>query len=234
MKVEIWSDVACPWCYLGKHRFESALDQFAHKDQVEITWRSFELAPDAPAISDISVNQMLMKKYGMTMEQSLATNERMTALGAQDGIEFHLEKAQYGNTFDAHRLLHLAAKHNLQDAAKERLFKAYFSEGAAIGDTETLVKAVSEVNIDADEARAVLNSDAFADEVRADEQRARTFGIQGVPFFAIDEKYGISGAQPTSAFKQVLDQVWAESHPLIKIGGNNPEVGTCDDETCAI
>ncbi len=234
MKVEIWSDVACPWCYLGKRRFESALAQFEHRDQVEVTWRSYQLDPSAPQTSDATVNQVLAKKHGMSVEQVKATTSQISELGTEMGIDYHFEKAQYGNTFDAHRLLHLATHHDLQDAAKERFLKAYFSEGVAIGDHDTLIKLISEVGIDPDEARAVLDSDEYADEVRSDERRARMFGVNGVPFFAIDEKYGISGAQPTEVFSEVLEKVWGEEHPLIKVSSGTQDAGACDDDSCAI
>ena len=234
MKVEIWSDVACPWCYLGKRRFESALAQFEHRDQVEVTWRSYQLDPSAPQTSDVTVNQMLAKKYGMSIEQAKSANNQLSELGAEAGLDYHFEKAQYGNTFDAHRLIHLAARHDLQDAAKERFLKAYFSEGVAIGDHDTLIKLISEVGIDPEEARAVLISDDYAEEVRADERRARMFGVNGVPFFAIDEKYGISGAQPTEVFSEVLEKVWGEEHPLIKVSSGAQDAGVCDDDSCTI
>lgn len=234
MKVEIWSDVACPWCYIGKHRFESALAQFEHRDQVEVIWRSYQLDPNAPPTSKETVNEMLAKKYGMSIQQAVAMNDKMSALGEKEGIEYHFEKAQYGNTLDAHRLIHLAATHNLQGVMKERLMKAYFTDGEVVGDTETLVKIASEVGLDADEVRAALTNGAYTDEVRADEQRAIRLGIQGVPFFAFDEKYAVSGAQPSELFGDVLEQVWTESHPLLKISSAAQDVGVCDDDTCTI
>ena len=235
MKVEIWSDVACPWCYIGKRRSESALAQFAHRDQVEVTWRSFQLDPQAPRDSGQTVSEILARKYGVSLAQAEAMNGRVSALAAQEGLEYHLDKTQYGNTFDAHRLIHLAATRNLQDAVKERLFKAYFTEGARLDDAETLVRLVAEVGIDADEARAMLGTDAYADEVRADERRAQMLGIRGVPFFVIDEKYGVSGAQPSATLREVFEQAWAESHPLITVGGaSEDDAGACDGDTCAI
>ena len=235
MKVEIWSDVVCPWCYIGKRRFESALAHFAHREQVEVTWRSYQLDPGAPRESGKTVNEILAQKYGVSLSQAAAMNERVSTIAAQEGLEYHLEQAKYSNTFDAHRLTHLAATHGLQQEAEERFFKAYFTEGRALGDTETLVQLVSEIGIDADEARAVLGSDAYANEVRADEQRARAFGISGVPFFAVDERYGVSGAQPTELFGEVLERAWAESHPLTKVvSATQDETGSCDGEGCAI
>jgi predicted DsbA family dithiol-disulfide isomerase len=234
MKIEIWSDVACPWCYIGKRRFESALAQFEHRDQIEVIWRSYQLDPNAPRTSEKTVNEMLAGKYGVSIAQAAAMNDRVSGLAAQDGLEYHLEQARYGNTFDAHRLIHLAATHHLQDKMKERLLRAYFTEGATLGDTETLVKLAVEVGIDANEARAVLNGDTYANEVQADVQRARRLGIQGVPFFAIDEKYGISGAQPSEMFRDALEQAWTESHPLIKVAGATQDAGSCDGDSCSI
>jgi predicted DsbA family dithiol-disulfide isomerase len=236
MKVEIWSDVVCPWCYIGKRRFESALAEFEHADEVEITWRSFQLDPSAPHNSDMTVNEVLAGKYGMSVAQARAANDRVSDLAAQEGLEYHLEKAKYSNTFDAHRLIHLAAAHGKQGEMKERLMRGYFTEAATVGDIETLVQLATEVGIDAEEARGVLESDAYAEEVRTDEKRARMFGVRGVPFFAIDEKYGISGAQPADAMKDVLEQVWAESHPLIQVGAvaADADSGICEGDSCAI
>jgi predicted DsbA family dithiol-disulfide isomerase len=235
MKVDIWSDIACPWCYIGKRRIEKALAGFEHRDQVEVVWHSYQLDPDAPGISDQTVTEVLAQKYGRSLAQAAAMNERVSGIAAHDGLEYHLGKARYGNTFDAHRLIHLAATHHLQDAMEERLFRAYFTEGAALGDTETLVKLASEVGLDADEVRAVLASDAYANEVRADIQKARRLGIQGVPFFAIDEKYGVSGAQPSDVLKEVLEQAWIEAHPLTMVtSANQDATGSCEGDSCAL
>ena len=234
MNIEIWSDVVCPWCYIGKRRFEAALAQFAHRDQVTVVWRSYQLDPSAPKASDKTVTEMLTKKYGVSAAQAAAMNERVSMLAAEEGLEYHLENAKHSNTFDAHRLIHLSKKYHLQDQMKERLLKAYFSEEASIGETETLVALATEVGIDADEARAVLNSNAYASDVRTDEQLARTLGIQGVPFFAIDDKYGVSGAQPTELFQEALERAWADSHPLIQIGTQTDDAGVCVDDTCLL
>ncbi len=234
INVEIWSDVACPWCYIGKRRFEAALAQFEQRDQVKIMWRSFELAPDAPKATEDTLNEMLAKKYGMSLQQAGNANAQVTALAAAEGLDYHLEKAHYSNTFDAHRLIHLAAEYNLQDAMKERLLKAYFTDGLVIGDLDTLVQLAAEVGIDAERARTVLASEAFADAVRADEQRATEFGISGVPFFAFDEKYGVSGAQPTEVFSEVLARTWAEARPQLISVNSASDAGVCNDDSCAI
>jgi predicted DsbA family dithiol-disulfide isomerase len=235
MKVDIWSDVACPWCYVGKRRIEKALAEFEHGDQVEIVWHSYQLDPDAPAISHQTIAEVLAQKYGRSLAQAAAMNERVSGIAAQDGLEYHMEKVRYGNTFDAHRLIHLAATHHLQDAMEERFFRAYFTEGAALGDGATLVKLAGEIGLDTEEVRTTLAGDAYADEVRADIQRARRLGIQGVPFFAIDGKYGVSGAQSSEVLKKVLEQAWDESHPLSMVDAAHQEdAGACEGDSCAL
>lgn len=232
MKVEIWSDVVCPWCYIGKRRFASALAQFEHRDQIEIIWRSYQLDPSASRTVEKTVTEMLAEKYGVSQKQAAAMHDRVSGIAAQEGLEYHLEQARHCNTFDAHRLIHLAAAHHLQDEMEERLFHAYFTEGAALGETETLVKLAVDVGLDADEARTVLTSDTYANEVRADAQRARRLGIQGVPFFAIDETYGVSGAQPSEVIREVLLEAWTESHPRIGETSATQEAGYCEGDSC--
>jgi len=206
MKVEIWSDVVCPWCYVGKRRFESALGRFDHAGAVEVVWRSFELDPDAPVRRGSSAEH-LAQKYGMTLEQVAASQARLTALAAEEGLEYRLDETLGGNTFDAHRLLHLAAEHGLQDAMKERLMRAYFSEGAAIGERGVLVGLADEVGVPG--AAEVLASDAFAEAVREDEREAQVLGIHAVPFFVIDRRYGVEGAQSSDHILAALDEAWA-------------------------
>ena len=213
MTVEIWSDVVCPWCYIGKRRFEHALEQFAHGDQVAVVWRSFELDPHAPSVTPGRLDDMLAQKMGVSRERAAAMNAQVTALAAEEGLDYRLDQARHSNTFDAHRLIHLADEHGVQGAAKERLLHAYFSEGKAIGDTETLVALGVELGLNADDVRAALGGDAFASAVRADEQRAQMLGITGVPFFVLDGKYGVSGAQPTQTFLKALTQAWSEAQP---------------------
>lgn len=233
MNIEIWSDIVCPWCYIGKRRFEKALARFAHRDQVEVTWRSFELDPGAPRVYPGTLDEMLAKKMGGSLARAAAANQQVTALAAQEGLEYHLDQARPGNSFDAHRLVHFAAAHGLQDAMQERLLRAYFSEGRAIGDPDTLASLAAEVGLDAAEARAVLAGDAYAAAVRADEQRAAAFGIAGVPFFAIDEQYGISGAQPSEVFLNALEQIWAASQPQAVDAGAQNDAG-CADGACRV
>jgi predicted DsbA family dithiol-disulfide isomerase len=233
MKIEIWSDVVCPWCYIGKRRFEEALSKFEHKDEVEVVWRSYQLDPSTPTKSGQSVTEMLASKYGVSRRQAEAMNDRVTAIAKEVGLDYHMDSAKHSNTFDAHRLIHLGKKHGIQDAVKERLMKAYFVDGEAVGEVDTLVKLAFEVGIDPEEAREALKSNEFADEVLADEKRARMFGITGVPFFAIDEKFAISGAQPSEVFTEALEAAWTDSHPLMAVG--NLQGGqTFEGEACAI
>jgi predicted DsbA family dithiol-disulfide isomerase len=236
LKVEIWSDVVCPWCYIGKRRFESALARFAHADAVEVTWRSFELDPSAPALREGDPADRLAAKYGMSRQQAVANQTRLTAMAASESLDFHFETARSGNTFNAHRLIHLAERHGVQDAAKERLMRAYFTEAEPIGDLETLVRLAGTVGISEAEAREVLTSDAYAEDVRADEREAAELGINGVPFFVIDRRYGVSGAQPPDVLLQAMQQAWADAHParaLTPVGGAVGDT-TCTDESCSI
>ncbi len=210
MKIEIWSDVVCPWCYIGKRRLEAALARFEHGDEVELTFRSFELDPQAPQREEQPLDEMLAQKYGMSREEALAANARITELAAGEGLEYHLDRAKRGNSFDAHRLIHLASGHGLQSAMKERLMRAYFTEGEAISEPAVLVRLAHEIGLHEEEAREVVAGDAFAIEVRNDEANAQALGISGVPFFVIEGQWGVSGAQPTELFLNALNQTWAE------------------------
>ncbi len=234
MKVEIWSDVVCPWCYVGKRQFEAALSQFAHADQVSVEWRSFELDPDSPRRVGVPMSQILQRKYGMTEEQADQANRRMTDMAAGLGLEYHLDRVQAGNTFDAHRLIHLAAEDGRGDAMKERLLAAYFTEGRSVGDPATLSELAAEVGLDADEVEATLHSDRYAAEVRGDEAKASSLGASGVPFFVIDGAYGVSGAQGAEVILRAMERAWAETHPvMVTAGGAGDEAG-CTDGSCSI
>ncbi|HVU14373.1 MAG TPA: DsbA family oxidoreductase [Phototrophicaceae bacterium] len=234
MKIEIWSDIACPWCYIGRRRLEHALEQFDHADQVEVIWRSFQLDPTAPREYKGSINDMLAETKGIDRGRAEAMHAHVTALAAQEGLDYRFDRVRPGNSFDAHRLLHLAAQHGLQSEMKERLQKAYFTDGLSFSDPDTLVQLASEIGLDADEARQALTTDAYAAAVRADIRRAQMLGIHGVPFFLFDEKYAVSGAQPTELFLTALERTWGESHPLIEVMGVETDEGVCDDENCVI
>ena len=235
MKVEIWSDVVCPWCYVGKRRFEQALRGFAHRAEVEVVWRSFELDPAAPASRDGSYAERLAEKYGTSVPEAQQMIESMTAAAAAEGLDFHFELARPGNTFDAHRLLHLAAERGVQDGVKERLLRATFTEGEPISDHQTLLRLVAEAGLDADQAAAVLVGDAFTQAVRADEREARSLGINGVPYFVIDRRYAVSGAQPAELLLQALEQAWADHTPLsLGSGPAGTNAGSCAGDACAV
>ena len=240
MKVDIWSDVVCPWCAIGRARFAAALADFPHRDEVQVRWHSFELNPQAPREYPEPLANHLAAKYGVSVDEAHNMHRKMTEVAAVDGLDFHFERARSGNTFDAHRLLHHALETGgpqLQDRLKDRLFHAYLTDGEPIGDPDTLVRVAGETGLDPDEARAVLESDRYADAVRADELQASRYGITGVPFFVIDEKYGVSGAQPATDLRQVLDTAWAEANPLTLLtpsAARSDEGGACADGSCAI
>jgi predicted DsbA family dithiol-disulfide isomerase len=231
MKVEIFSDVVCPWCAIGKRRFEAALEGFDHREEVDVHWRAFELDPSAPPSSDVDVASHIAEKYGMSRAQAIASQEKLAELAAADGLEFHFELTKRANTFAAHRLLHYAHEVGLQDALKERLFHAYFTEGEAIADRATLVRLGTDIGLDADKSAEVLESGRYANDVRADEAAARELGVSGVPFFVIDRRYGISGAQSPEMILQVLDEAWAKAHPLVVTGDPGER---CEDGSCPI
>lgn len=213
MQVEIFSDVVCPWCALGKRRFERALADFPHRDEVEVVWRSFELDPSAPDHSDPDVADHLARKYGVPRAQILKSQAQLTDLGAAEGLVYRFELTRRTNTFDAHRLLHHAYEVGDQNALKSRLLEAYFSEGADVGDHDTLVRLAADVGLDPETAAEILRSGAYGPEVRADEEAARAFGISGVPFFVVNRRIGISGAQAVGVFRNALDEAWARAHP---------------------
>lgn len=209
MQIEIWSDVICPWCYIGKRRFEQALAAFPERGQVEVIWRSFELDPGAPQQYSGTLIDLLAHKYGVSPEQAATMNARVTGIAQEAGLEYRLAQARPGNTFDAHRLLHYATAKGLGDRAAERVMQAYFSEGLPVGDRAALVKLAPEFGMNEAEAQALLQGDDYAKAVRADEERATALGITGVPFFAFDGKFGVSGAQPLEVFAQALREAAA-------------------------
>ncbi len=232
MKVEIWSDVVCPWCYIGKRRFEAALAGLAHRDDVDVSWRSFELDPAAPREREGDLADHLASKYRVSRDEAQAMHDSMTAKAATEGLTFRFDRARSGNTFDAHRLLHLADERGVQDAVKERLMSAYLTDGEPIGDPEALARLAAEAGLDADEARAVLAGDRYAAEVRADERQAQAFGATGVPFFVIDRRYGVAGAQPAEALLEVLEKAWADEHPITIVAEGGE--AACADGSCAV
>jgi predicted DsbA family dithiol-disulfide isomerase len=221
LRVEIWSDIACPWCYVGKRRFEAALAEFEHAGEVQVTWRSFELDPSAPPVREGERAVRLAEKYGITVERAQEMERQMTDTAAGEGLEYRLDIARSGSTFDAHRLIHLAAHHGLQDAMKERLLRAYFGEGELMSDHDTLVRLAVEVGLAEDDVREMLAGDRFAEEVRTDERTATQFGISAVPTFVVDRSLGVSGAHPPEALLQLLREGWSRRAPapVVLAGG---------------
>ncbi len=210
MVVEIWSDVVCPFCYIGKKEFETALAKFPYKDSVEVVWRSFELDPRAPQRSDLDMYGMLVEKYGGTRESAKARVADVVQRGLTVGIHYNMEKAIIANSFDAHRLIQLAKTKGLGDVAEERLFKAYFIDGLHIADHATLEQLGKEIGLAGKVVEKMLASEDFAHEVRADERAAHLHGVRGVPYFLIDGKVPVSGAQPSETFLRALDQAWMD------------------------
>jgi predicted DsbA family dithiol-disulfide isomerase len=208
MRVDIWSDVVCPWCWLGKARFEKALASFPQRDQVEVVFRSFELDPRAPKDLDVSANEMLAKKYGIGPAQIATMHERLQSLAAAEGLAFDFQASRMANTFDAHQVIHLGRSHGKQAATADRLFRAQFQEGARVGDRAELVRLGTDAGLDAAEVRSALEEQRFAAAVREDLDQARALGISGVPFYVLDGALGVSGAQSVEVFRQALDQAW--------------------------
>ncbi len=210
MKVEIWSDVICPFCYIGKRRFEHALEKFSHKDEVEIVWHSFELDPERESVPWKSIHQIFAEKKGWSVEQAKEMNDHVTKMAKEVGLTYDFDKAIPVNTFNAHRISHLAAKHNVQNEMEELLFSSYFTKGLNIDDANSLVSLANQVGIDSKETEQVLKNSNYSEDVRQDEEEAKEIGINGVPFFVFDRKYAISGAQPEDVFIRTLEKVWEE------------------------
>jgi len=206
MRIDIWSDIVCPWCYVGKRRFEKALARYDNRDDVQIVHRSFQLNPAVPRDRTSSRREMLMHKYRLSPEQVVEMDARMTQTAADEGLDFNLEGTLTGNTFDAHQLVHLGQAHGLQDVVVERLFRAYFTEQRSVFDQASLVDLAVEAGLDRDEAAAALRDNRYADAVNADVDLARRLGATGVPLFVIDGRYGISGAQAPDVFLDALHQ----------------------------
>lgn len=213
MKVEIWSDVVCPFCYIGKRKFEKALGEFAHRADVQVEWKSFQLTPDFVPVPGESIHLSLAKKKGVSEAEGRRMNDYMTQIAKEVGLDYQFDNVTPANTFLAHQLIHFGAQQGQQDATKERLMAAYYLEGQNLNDLDTLLRLGAEAGLDPAAARQALEAGTYANEVRRDEYEAQQIGVQGVPFFVFDNKYAVSGAQPSEVFAQVLDQVWAEAHP---------------------
>jgi len=212
LRIDVWSDIACPWCYVGKRHLEQALGAFPEKASVEVVWHAFELNPSAPRESEKEgpYAERLAKKYGMSSKEAQSRIDHLVGVGKADGLALDFEHIRPGNTFDAHRVVHYARQVGLQDAVKERFLRGYLTEGEAIGDPEVVLRLAVDAGLDADRVSAILASDTFAKEVRADEAEAQRLGIRGVPFFVVGGRYALSGAQPAELMGRALEQAWSE------------------------
>jgi predicted DsbA family dithiol-disulfide isomerase len=233
MRIEVWSDVVCPWCYIGKRHLETALDSFEHADEVEVVYRSFELDPSAPEVPVETTVESLARKFGTDVAGARELMTRADGVAASVGLEFNHADAPHARTVTAHRLLHLAAKQGRQGELKEALLAAYFVRGENVGDHDVLRKVAVDAGLDAGRVDEVLGSEEYLDEVHTDIAQARAYGATGVPFFVVDERYGVSGAQPTEVFSQLLDRAWAESHPAIELVGAG-DADACGPDGCPI
>jgi predicted DsbA family dithiol-disulfide isomerase len=234
VRVDVWSDVVCPWCFIGLANLGEALQRFEHEDDVEVVLHSFQLDPGAPVRDEQPLVERLADKYGASVGQIRAQQARIVDLGAERGIDFRFDQAIGGNTFDAHRLLHLARLRGVQIELKHRLGRAYFTDGEAIGEADTLRRAALDVGLDADEVEAVLTGDAFAAEVREDLDAARRIGISGVPFFVVDGRLGVSGAQPSEQLLAMLEQGWLTQERPVTVVAGDPAADACGPEGCEV
>ncbi|MEU2746487.1 DsbA family oxidoreductase [Streptomyces collinus] len=235
MRVEIWSDIACPWCYVGKARFEKALRDFPYRDDVEVVHRSFELDPGRAKGDVQPVITMLTKKYGMSAAQAEAGEDNLGAQAAAEGLDYRTRGRDHGSTFDMHRLLHFAKEHNRQEQLLDLLYRANFAEERSVfDDDERLVELAVAAGLETAAVRAVLaDAEAYADDVRADEREAAQLGASGVPFFVLDRAYGVSGAQPAEVFAQALTQAYGDRPPLEIVDGGE-DADACGPDGCAV
>jgi predicted DsbA family dithiol-disulfide isomerase len=231
MRIDVWSDVVCPWCYIGKRHLEEALERFEHSDDVEIVYHSFELDPSAPQVPVETTVEALAKKFGASVDQAREMMKQANVPAAAAGLEFRHEDTPHARTIDAHRLLHLAKAEGKQAVIKEELLAAYFTRGESMGDHAVLKQAAVNVGLDAGRVDEVLAGDEFAGDVQADIDQARAYGATGVPFYVVEGKYGVSGAQPTDLFSQLLEKVHAETKPALTIVGDGD---ACGPDGCAI
>lgn len=236
MKIEIWSDFACPFCYIGKRRLEQALENFQHREDVIIQYKSYELDPNATSNHDKTIHELLAHKYQIPIEQAIAMNEDIGAQATQVGLEFRFDTMKPVNTLDAHRLAKFAEANGKGKEMVERLLKAYFSESKHIADHETLISLGEEVDLCPKEIKQMLEGCKYTKMVRDEEDQAKQIGVQGVPFFVINEEYGVSGAQPSEVFLEILEKIWEESKQRknIKVFTKNRETSFCTDDGCHI
>ncbi len=235
LTVDIWSDVACPWCYIGKRRFERALAAFPHRDQVRVTWHSYLLDPTVPERYEGTEAEYLSRRKGMPEEQVRRMFDHVTALAAGEGLSYDFDKLVVANSARAHELLHLAAEHGVAGAVKEALLSAHFERGHDIGDPAELTRIGVEAGLPGAEITTALESGRFRAAVQADIAEAQAIGIAGVPFFVLDRTYGVSGAQPPELFSEALRTAWAAAHPLTMVGPDGAsDAGSCGPDGCAL
>ena len=237
MKIEIWSDVVCPWCYIGKRRIEGALAEFAHADEVEVHWRSFQLDPGAPTEPTQGTAEMLARKYGQSPAGVKQMQDQVEAVAAEEGLVYRLSETLHVNTVDAHRVIHLAHEQGgnaLQGAVKEALLSAYFTEGRNVADHAVLREVAVAAGLEASRVEEVLAGTEVTADVQADIEQAQAYGASGVPFFVVDEKFGVSGAQPAEVFSQVLERAWSESHPQLEVLATGETGEACGPDGCAV
>ncbi|GAB3270790.1 protein disulfide isomerase FrnE [Sinomonas notoginsengisoli] len=234
MNVDIWSDIACPWCFIGKRRFENALADFPHKDQITVTWHSYQLDPTLPEHYDGSELEYLSQRKGTPADRVAQMFDHVAQAAAGEGLEYDFGSVVVANSYAGHELLHLAkakdaeAGTSLADAVKEALLSAHFEHGEDIGARDVLVRIGAEAGLDSAEINAALDAGTYRDSVAADIRRAQALGIQGVPFFVLDNKYGVSGAQPSELFAQALDTAWREANPLVMVSQPAGAEGTAE------
>ena len=234
IKVEIWSDVVCPFCYIGKRRFEHALEKFPNRNEVEIEWRSFQLDPEVKPVPGMSINEYLARRKGVSVAEGKQMNDYMANMAKEVGLHYDFDKAVVANSFDAHRLIQLAKDHGKGDKMEERLFKAYFTEGKNTADHSVLIQLGTEIGLDPATIKKVLDSSEYADKVEQDIYEAQQIGVRGVPYFVLNDRYAVSGAQGTETFLGVLNKAWEEwekERPALKdISSDNAAVCTTDGE----
>ncbi|MFC0273657.1 DsbA family protein [Metabacillus herbersteinensis] len=237
MKIEVWSDYVCPFCYIGKRRLEAALEQFPHRDKVEVTFKSFELDPNSSSETNLSIHEVLAKKYGTSVEQAKKMSEGVGQQATTVGLNFNFDGMKPTNTFNAHRLAKFAETKGKEAEVTESLLKSYFIDSKHIGNLETLLQITQDAELNREEVELLLSGTEFEESVRADEAEAREIGVQGVPFFVLNRKYAISGAQPTEVFLETLQKVWEEENtktPLQTITSKTELGATCTDDGCEV
>lgn len=234
MRIDIWSDVTCPWCFIGKKRLEKALEAFPHRDEVEIVHRSFQLDPAAPKGEVHKQAEVLQQKYGMDANRVREMIDNVERTGAGEGLDMRLQDGLTGNTWNAHRVLHLAREKGIQDKVLERLYKAHFTENLNVFEVEPLIRVAVEGGLDEADVREVLEAGRYDDAIQADVREAQGIGVRGVPFFVIDRRYGVSGAQPKEAFAEVLEKAWSESHPVQLVQTGDGSADACGPDGCEL